>query len=299
MREHQSLEDSENLQQPLQIMELSDNMSFFVPRTEMVVVVPRNSTTITAELGPGFLRSVLQLPMIGIYISSDLEAWKLKVASSGDGWAAFMSRSFVDEAAGTPLDILEERHTSKIKNLIVWDPFLRHTISSAGEISKANRSSRQVQSAYASAIAFHLNRLLADTGVDPSSGLSTAKRRAIDEYIRQNLGETIRVEDLVHLVHLSPSHFFRVFKRSTGLRPHEYVTNKRIETASQLLMDDDIPIIEIASKVGFVTQQHFTVVFRKHTGLTPRQFRLHSRFYQTDIETVSNCGRTKLAAVNT
>jgi AraC-like DNA-binding protein len=73
---------------------------------------------------------------------------------------------------------------------------------------------------------------------------------------------------------MSPFHFSRLFKLATGESPHAYLTRRRVERAKELLADSSLPLVHVASAVGFQTQGHFTEVFRRHTGTTPRRFRL-------------------------
>ncbi|MDN8618073.1 helix-turn-helix domain-containing protein [Variovorax ginsengisoli] len=110
-----------------------------------------------------------------------------------------------------------------------------------------------------------------------SVGLAAHKMRSVRKFISEHLGETIRVEQLADAVHLSPFHFARMFKQSTGQSPHLHVLLQRIERAKELLAGTDSPIVEVAADVGFRTQGHFTGVFHRYTGFTPKVFRLNAR----------------------
>jgi AraC-like DNA-binding protein len=68
-----------------------------------------------------------------------------------------------------------------------------------------------------------------------------------------------------------------MFKKASGVPPHAYITMRRLERAKELLLESDLPLVEVAASVGFQTQAHFTEVFHKHTGVTPRAFRLNPR----------------------
>jgi AraC family transcriptional regulator len=107
------------------------------------------------------------------------------------------------------------------------------------------------------------------------SGLSPHKLSRIQSFINEHFGESIAVQQLAAVVHMSPYHFARMFKKATGQPPHAYITMRRLERARQLLTDSDLPLVEVAASVGFQTQAHFTDVFHKHTGVTPRAFRLN------------------------
>jgi AraC family transcriptional regulator len=92
--------------------------------------------------------------------------------------------------------------------------------------------------------------------------------------IETRFSEPLAVEDIAKEVKLSPFHFARMFRRSTGDSPHAYITRRRIDQAKVFLATTDEPIGKIARLVGYRTQAHFTHVFHDVEGMTPRQFRL-------------------------
>ena len=75
-----------------------------------------------------------------------------------------------------------------------------------------------------------------------------------------------------HQVEMSPSHFSKLFKLSTGLAPLQFVTQERINRSKELVRQDDARIVDVALGVGFENQAHFTIVFGNLVGMTPRQF---------------------------
>jgi AraC family transcriptional regulator len=108
----------------------------------------------------------------------------------------------------------------------------------------------------------------------PRAGLPRHKLRAAVEYIEEHLDAEISLDDLAAVVHLSPYHFARLFKASTGLPPHQYVITRRIERAKRLLRGgDDLSLAQVAARVGFWDQGHFTRHFKRLVGVTPRRFR--------------------------
>lgn len=93
------------------------------------------------------------------------------------------------------------------------------------------------------------------------------------EHIECDYSEDLRVEALASLVHLSPDHFRRTFRRLTGLSPLEYINQIRMRRAVQLLTETSLPVTEVASQVGIADPSHFSRVFRQYSGLSPREFR--------------------------
>lgn len=103
-------------------------------------------------------------------------------------------------------------------------------------------------------------------------GLAPVVLRRVQEYVEVHLERELTIEDLAAVAGLSPYHFARTFKRSTGFSPYHYVLRRRTERAKQLLAAGKIPLSDVAQACGFGSQSHFAARFREVTGLTPRQF---------------------------
>jgi transcriptional regulator GlxA family with amidase domain len=108
-------------------------------------------------------------------------------------------------------------------------------------------------------------------------GLAPHKLQKVLSYIEEKLAEPVGVRELASQVHMSPFHFARRFKQAVGTPPHGYITQVRIERAKRLLSGTNLPLIEVATRVGYRTQAHFTGVFHRYVGTTPRAYRLASR----------------------
>jgi len=106
-----------------------------------------------------------------------------------------------------------------------------------------------------------------------SGGLPIAKLRKVEDHLRNHLAEEISVETLAQLVELSPFHFSRVFKETTGMSPLQFVTRERITRAQQFIRETSRSLIEIALEVGYTSPSHFAQVFRRVVGVTPTEFR--------------------------
>ena len=103
--------------------------------------------------------------------------------------------------------------------------------------------------------------------------LPWCRLRRVTQYIQQNLGKDLTLAELADVVYMSPHHFARLFKRSTGLPPHRFVVRQRIAHVSALLATQELSIAEISRMVGFQTPSHFTTVFRRLLGITPGTYR--------------------------
>ena len=93
------------------------------------------------------------------------------------------------------------------------------------------------------------------------------------EHIREHLDQDLTLAQLGAVVYMSPYHFARLFQRSTGVPPHQFVVRTRIERAVTLLAAGELSIARISRAVGFRTASHFSTVFRRVTGVTPRAYR--------------------------
>jgi AraC family transcriptional regulator len=82
---------------------------------------------------------------------------------------------------------------------------------------------------------------------------------------------------LANSVGLSPYHFSRAFKQSTGLPPHRYQTMLRIERAKDLLANSTLTISDVAAAVGYDDQGQLARLFRSEVGVTPSQYRRERR----------------------
>jgi AraC family transcriptional regulator len=101
-----------------------------------------------------------------------------------------------------------------------------------------------------------------------------AKLGAILDYIEGHLGDSPTLEQMADFVRLSPTYFASQFKRATGLPPHQYVIQRRVERAKQQLQSDrDTSIAEIALELGFSDQSQLSNHFKRLVGVTPRNFR--------------------------
>jgi AraC family transcriptional regulator len=104
-------------------------------------------------------------------------------------------------------------------------------------------------------------------------GLPIRQLQKVGDFVTEHLAEEISVEGLAQLVELSPFHFSRVFKQSTGMSPLQFVVRERITRAQQLIRETPRSLIQIALEVGYTSPSHFAKVFRRVTGVPPMKFR--------------------------
>lgn len=103
--------------------------------------------------------------------------------------------------------------------------------------------------------------------------LTPNRLRRLTEYIDAHFAENPSLEVLAQQVGLSPYHLSRAAKNTTGLSPHRLVMRRRVQEVKHLLTATTLPLVEIASMVGFASQSHLTTAFKKESGTTPGRYR--------------------------
>jgi len=104
-------------------------------------------------------------------------------------------------------------------------------------------------------------------------GLVDRRIRRSVELMHSQLDQELTLKSLAAASYLSPFHFARLFKKLTGVSPHNYLAGIRATRAQLLLAETDLSVTEIGARVGYLSGSHFTKAFRIATGATPREFR--------------------------
>lgn len=92
-------------------------------------------------------------------------------------------------------------------------------------------------------------------------------------FMHDNFRSDISMTQLSEIIGVTPQHFCRVFGKSVGVRPNEFLTRIRIDEAKRLLTERDVSVSEAAEKSGFRDAGYFSTVFRKHEGMSPAQYK--------------------------
>jgi len=108
----------------------------------------------------------------------------------------------------------------------------------------------------------------------PIAGKEPIPMKRAFEFLSQQLDKKISLEDVASAVGISRYHFLRVFKKNTGVTPHSFRTQKRIEKSKTMILSG-FPLSEVALTLGFTDQSHLTNTFRNYTGATPGQYFLN------------------------
>lgn len=116
---------------------------------------------------------------------------------------------------------------------------------------------------------------------ESSSRLTFDQLELVKNYIQAHLGNTaLTIDELARVVDMSAFHFARLFKVTTGISPHQYVMNRRIQLVKTLLRTTDLLLSEIAHQAGFADHSHMGREFRRVTGKTPSEWRQQKNFWE-------------------
>jgi AraC family transcriptional regulator len=134
----------------------------------------------------------------------------------------------------------------------------------------------------ANVLALHLVRHHSSLGrrskrmTERGGGFSRRALGRATDYVNDNLSRKLTLAEMAGAARMSPYHFARSFKAATGLSPHRYVIQRRVERAKALLADTNLTIFEVAKAVGFANQSHLAFHVRRLLGVSPKTLRLEA-----------------------
>lgn len=107
-----------------------------------------------------------------------------------------------------------------------------------------------------------------------SHDLNSKRLMLVITQIEKELGTPLSIEQLAKTAGVTPQYFCEIFKASTNQRPTEYINQRRIDRAKELIRKNPVRKIgDIAAEVGFESNSYFATVFRKQEGLSPNKYR--------------------------
>lgn len=114
----------------------------------------------------------------------------------------------------------------------------------------------------------------------PTSDFSAYRLHKVMNAILDHPEHDHSLEQMAATAGVTPSHFCRVFKKATGISPHQYVMKARLDRAQHLLAQTDMTLAALSESLGFTSQSHFSRAFRAYAGRTPSDFRQHEQTIQ-------------------
>ncbi|WP_010136439.1 helix-turn-helix domain-containing protein [Ochrovirga pacifica] len=196
---------------------------------------------------------------------------------SASGLSIFSKLNFIYETKADAISLIY------FKRILELNPNRSYTNddpkvydNETGLVSFKTENQRLSQSAYfetSGLLKCILSKFIVRYQNDVSSKKKNAKMNKIQDYININLHTEMTVMELASSLNLNVDYFSRLFYKTFGIRPNEYIQKKRVERAQLLLVATQNDLQEIADQVGFSNVSYFSRVFKKLTQKTPLQYR--------------------------
>lgn len=136
--------------------------------------------------------------------------------------------------------------------------------------------SKENRSAALDSASLELLLLLCSDAVRDSAEIPPPRNPAVSaacRYVENNYMKSISLAGLAAVVHVSPDHLIRLFRRELGVTPNVYINSVRIGNSRLLLESTDSTIDDIARRCGFSDTAYFIKKFKESRGVTPKQYR--------------------------
>lgn len=217
--------------------------------------------------------------------------WK-RISDAGTASRTLHLHVSRDLLARTAEDVAgyDATHLSLMDRTGFQDPLLTQVgLALWRELEQPSPAGKLYAQTAAQLLAVHLLRRYTPAGAavkeEIHGRLTPQQVQRVKEYVQAHLSQDLCLDALAQQAGFSPYHFARLFRRSTGESPHQFVLRQRIERAQSLLEAPDIPLAQVALATGFAHQSHLTQHFKRQLGLTPSAYR-RERSIRADFEQV-------------
>jgi AraC family transcriptional regulator len=247
------------------------------PRNPVILIHVGPSVHIACERGGSTHRGTSVHGDVDIIPAGTPSRWELKekdtaliVSISSDLLGRVAEESGVD-----PLQV------EIINRFQIRDPQIEHIgWALKAEMEAEYRSGRAYFDGLSAALAaclVHRHSSVAREADQHSRGMSGHRLRQVLSYIEDNLGADLSLKDIAAAAGLSVSHCKTAFRMSVGLPVHQYVIQRRVERAKQLLAEGRLSTSQIALETGFAHQSHLAYHLRRLHGVSPKRVRDNHR----------------------
>ncbi len=238
-----------------------------------LVILHRNGP-VTVRRGHLGLISSRTVPPGGLFVHPAGKDLTVELGGPLDTVHAYLTDELLSAAHdGEPVELVEELGTLDplVEHLMLtldgvmreWEPSARTYVDHLGRALAAQLARQH---------SVHVRRTPQPVP-GPRAGLNDRQFHAVRELVEERLAEPLPLRELAAATGLGVSQFARQFKARTGLSPHQFLIQRRVDTASLLLRCTGTPIAEVAQRCGFSHQEHLTRVLRAHLGVTPAAMR--------------------------
>lgn len=221
----------------------------------------------------------------GLYSNGDLSLTPLHLPASyrAEGDDRFLSvqfsRSFLHRIAAATSEQDPENLDLSFQFHVRDPQLMQFLLLLRTELHQGeSKSSHVYVSSLANLIALHLIRNYSAfsnrrQAIDGKHHFADRKFSQVATYIESHLDRPLKLADVAKVAGLSPHHFGRLFKQSTGFSPRQYIIRQRVQKARQLLLNSELSLADISIECGFHSQSHFGKSFKDLMGLTPGHYR--------------------------
>lgn len=233
-----------------------------------------NSKSPPIPIGPGSV--FMNAP--GENVSVDLDVRDATIESVH----VYVRREIIQEVALEMVDGDPARVTAPTQ-YVSSDPVLQSLMETSIIAAKDEASGSPLFADYLSrAIAAQWIRGYSNAKLRTRNGAQSGGRnaKALSEaidFLKENIDQSISLEDIGRATNRSASHVSRIFSSELGMPPHQYLMRLRVEKAKKLLAKTSMSIAEIAYDCGFSHQEHLSRLFRRFTDSTPASYRREMR----------------------
>jgi AraC family transcriptional regulator len=241
------------------------------PVPEMVLINARTQARATCDLGAGRFRcptgySAVVPPMVTTAITVD-NAHRIRVLAIAPSRLAAW---FESGQGGFQSGDLGHLHARGFRNSLI-DQLMDRLWEASDDGGDA--SSLFVDAALLTLWRELLREAQAPRPGPARGGLAPWQARRCTEYLQDHIDENVGLEQLAAIIGLSPFHFARAFRQSTGMPPHRYQLTLRMTQARRMLATTDASVTEIAFAVGYQSSQALARLFRSEMGVSPSDYR--------------------------
>ncbi len=155
---------------------------------------------------------------------------------------------------------------------IIYDPDIsRRLLYALKAFEQEDKMLLEAQACFAQVLADLFTRHARPHQSSNQTKHNPAVIRRASEFIHAHIAENLSLEEIAQEVGVSRFHFLRLFKTTTGLAPHAYLLQRRVELAKALI-EQGRPLVEASHDAGFADQSHMTRRFKAAYGITPGQY---------------------------